>query len=125
MGRDKTSHGFSLERSLQTTLFKGAGLSSPGRPAGLSNSPVLSLGNLLGACPVDYCLPDGDRVEGCCKTRFFLPPQQDVAEHRRTRKGAKSKMCYQVYGKGMVLEKTKQSGIAKAGKELRGDNLGV
>jgi len=51
------------------------------------------------------------------KTGVFLPSQQDVAQHRKTRKVAESKMCDQVHVKTMVLEKTKQAGVAEAGKE--------
>lgn len=54
------------------------------------------------------------------KTGFFLSSQQDMAEHRRTRKGAENKMGEYMYGKATVLEKTKQAGIAEAGKESRG-----
>lgn len=42
-----------------------------------------------------------------------------MAEHGRTRKSAESEMCDWVWGKATVLEKTKQAGIAEAGKESR------
>lgn len=64
------------------------GLSFPRRPVSPSNSTALSLGNLPGACPVNYCLlKEGKRRRILQKSKvdFSLPRSRTCLSMGRTR----------------------------------------